>query len=259
MSYFESGYVVVNCGDVAADIQRINGLLATILSLDAGDPNFFDLVNGKFTELFQDKEEYLGFLKAFTNSPIVQAISSRTELLEHVKKCGVENPTLVTPPILHVVGNGLIINEAKVFTPAHQDVVSTKGSVGQVVVWIPLHNVDEDNFGICAIPGSHKLGLLETDPSEFGHTVKPVLIDGMKSEYLSLKQGESVIFSQYLVHQTHKIGKFRMALSFRFNDISDEAWRKRKYFVPFERIPVGKEFEDLREQPPKIVKEYFDR
>jgi ectoine hydroxylase-related dioxygenase (phytanoyl-CoA dioxygenase family) len=176
-----------------------------------------------------------------------------------VSKCGIVNPTLVTPPILHVVARDLVSNEAKVFTPPHQDVISTKGSVGQLVIWIPLHDIEENNFGINAISGSHKLGALDIDASEFGHMVKPALIDGMSSSYITLKKGDSIIFSQYLVHHTHTIGKFRMALSFRFNDISDSQWKKRKYYVPFERVPIKDEFDDSRDQAPVNVTDYFNQ
>ena len=258
MSYQELGYSVFKSSSVLADVKEINKLLAALLGLDCEDRDFFDHVHLKLTELFKDREQYFGFLKAFTNAPVVQKISASNDLLEQIKNCGIKSPTLVTPPILHVVAKDLIVSEAKVFTPAHQDVVSTKGSVGQVVVWVPLHDVNEDNFGISAINGSHRMGVLPTDQSDFGHTVKPNSITGLTFNYLTVGQGDAVVFSQYLVHHTHKIGKFRMALSFRFNDILDSDWADRKYFVPFERTPIVKKYDDGRENPPTTSQNYFN-
>ena len=256
--YFEDGYTVSQLPSVAEKLREINSLLGNLLGVNPESDKFFELVHSKLLEKFASGENYFGFLKAFTNSPIVQSISADQQLISLVKECGVQNPSLVTPPILHVVAKDLISDESKVFTPPHQDVISTKGSIGQVVVWIPLHEVSVDGYGISAIPGSHKLGILETESSGFGHTVKPSLIQGLQSRYLELNFGDTVIFSQYLVHHTHKVGDFRMALSFRFNDISDTAWVARNYFVSFERVPVKTHFEDLRDQAPVDSIEFFN-
>jgi hypothetical protein len=255
--YFEDGYTVKQLPSVAVKLKEINSLLGNLLGVDSESKELLDEVHSRLVEKFANRDNYFGFLKAFTNSPIVQSISADQELISLVKECGVKNPSLVTPPILHVVAKDLIIDESKVFTPPHQDVISTKGSIGQVVVWIPLHDVPVDGYGISAIPGSHKLGKLKTDSAGFGHTVKPSLIEGLPSKYLELSFGDTVIFSQYLVHHTHTIGNFRMALSFRFNDISDTDWAKRNYFVSFERVPVTSQFEDLRHEAPTVSIDYF--
>ena len=255
--YFEDGYTVKQLPSLAVKLKEINSLLGNLLGVNPESKELLELVHIKLVEKFTNPDNYFGFLKAFTNSPIVQSISADSQLISLVKECGVQNPSLVTPPILHVVAKDLILDESKVFTPPHQDVISTKGSIGQVVVWIPLHDVLVDGYGISAIPGSHKLGSLETDSSGFGHTVKPSLIKGLPSKYLELSFGEAVIFSQYLVHHTHTVGNFRMALSFRFNDISDADWANRNYFVSFERVPVKSQFDDLRHEAPAVSIDYF--
>ncbi len=258
MSYFKNGFEVFKSAEVLQKLHEINQHLGEILEIDSSSGDFFDNVHEELKKKFTDVDTYTGFLKAFINTPLVQSISNSTELLKYVEKCGVKRASLVTPPILHVVSNSLLINREKVFTPPHQDVVSTKGSIGQLVIWIPLHNVEQDNFGITAFSGTHKMGTLPTDYSPFGHTVKPEYYEGLDSKYLNLDMGELVIFSQYLIHKTHPVGKFRMALSFRFNDMLDEEWRKRKYFVPFERLPVTSKYEDDRDQAPKDVKDFFE-
>lgn len=255
--YFENGYLVSNLNTLKTKLAEVNGLLAELLDLDSRQQDFFKRVHEELVKKFLNRDLYFGFLKAFTNSPTVQSVSANPELLDLVKKCGIRQPSLVTPPIMHVVAKDLIVDASKVFTPPHQDVVSTKGSVGQVVVWIPLHDVELDNYGISAIVGSHKMGLLETEYSGFGHTVKSDLISNKSSKYLTLRFGDAVIFSQYLVHHTHTIGEFRMALSFRFNDMSDADWINRSYFVSFERVPVTSKFEDNRDQPPVDNSYYF--
>lgn len=215
-------------------------------------------ISGALAKMFhKSRDRYTGLLKAFANTPDILNYATGPHILELVKKCGVKRPSLVTPPILHVVSEQLIINRAKVFTPPHQDVISTKGSVGQVVVWIPLHAVKTDNYGIQAWPGSHLQGQLPTDFSDFGHTVRADLVPDQKSKYLEMEDGEICVFSQYLIHETCKSGKFRMAVSFRFNDAADPDWAARNYFSPFTRSEDKTEYQDSRQNAPISVTNYF--
>jgi hypothetical protein len=218
-----------------------------------------EVLENLLTAVFErDKEEYVGLLKGFANTPLIQSFATATCIREFAKKCGVFEPTLVTSPILHVVSEKLIINRDKVFTPPHQDVISTKGSVGQIVVWIPLHRIDSDNFGIRVNPGSHLLGTLPTAESSFGHTVDQNYLPELGPEvYLNMQKGDVCMFSQYLVHRTHEIGKFRIAISFRLNDLSDEDWRNRKYYVPFGRSTDDVKYVDERENSPTDSSSYF--
>ena len=123
----------------------------------------------------------------------------------------------------------------KVITPFHQDVTSTLGSIGQIVVWVPLHDVTRDNYPVSAVLGSHKLGILETKETEFGLGVANAKEFEDKDEAIELVCGEFLLFSSYLVHRTLNKGDFRMAVSFRFNDLSDKNWQQRNYFNPFQR------------------------
>lgn len=256
--YFQDGFIVKDLPTLREHLQEVNILLGSLLGIDPSDENFFAEVHQHLTLKFQSQDKYFGFLKAFANSPKVQSIPSNLELQSALESCGIQKPSLVTPPLLHVVAEDLIVDSEKVFTPPHQDVVSTKGAIGQAVVWIPLHDVSTDSYGITVIPGSHKLGVLETDFSRFGHTVKQVQIRGLPQQYVEAKFGEAVIFSQYLVHHTHTKGKFRMAISFRLNDMNDMNWMERNYFVPFKRVGDDSVFEDNRHIPPQNSSQYFD-
>jgi len=207
----------------------------------------------------RDKDEYTGLLKAFANSPLVQSFACLPGIVSLAKSLGVREPTLVTPPILHVVKSDLILNREKVFTPAHQDVVSTKGSVGQIVFWIPLHSIERENYGIEAWPGSHLNGQLDVDHSEFGHTVAADKVPKLNPEYLTLAKGEVVAFSQYLIHRTFTNGTFRLAVSFRFNDALDSDWSTRKYFCAFDRVPNTIQYPDSRQVAPKNSQDYFNK
>jgi hypothetical protein len=72
-----------------------------------------------------------------------------------------------------------------------------------------------------------------------------------------MKPNDLLAFSMYLVHRTLKQGKFRMAISFRFNDMADHEFAKRYYYSPFIRMVDEKEYNDNREWPPQESKNYF--
>ena len=188
------------------------------------------------THMFDnDRTKFFGLLKALASTPAIVSLSTHPDVLRAVEMCGIKNPTLVTPPILHVVSQRLMENKDKVVTPFHQDVTSTLGSVGQVVVWIPLHTVSRDNYAISATLGSHKNGILETKQSEFGLGVSDTELFENQDQVIELIRGQILLFSSYLVHRTLSHGDFRIAASFRFNDLGDESWVDRNYFNPFQR------------------------
>jgi hypothetical protein len=254
--FSDQGYKVENYLSI---IELNNNAISNLCKLlQIPESSSREQIKNELHELFKENiDRYTGLLKAFANTPDIIRYASTPDVIDLVKKCGVQNPSLVTPPILHVVSEGLILNRAKVFTPPHQDVVSTKGSVGQVVVWIPLHAIQPDNYGISAWKGSHRKGQLESSYSEFGHTVAPGLVPKEPSTYISMENGDVCVFSQYLIHETCTVGNFRMAVSFRFNDASDPAWADRKYFVPFTRTEDNFNYEDMRQIAPKSGDHYF--
>jgi hypothetical protein len=69
--YFEDGYVVENIISLRAKISEINTLLGQLLELDPESTDFFNKVHLGLENKFANRENYFGFLKAFTNSPFL--------------------------------------------------------------------------------------------------------------------------------------------------------------------------------------------
>jgi hypothetical protein len=265
--FFSDGFAVEHSIEFEELVDKAIDLLLDVTSYhsnnsnNSNNSNKLELLENSLAEVFErDAEEYVGLLKGFANTPLVQSFATSKFVCDFVKRCGVYEPALVTNPILHVVSKRLIINREKVFTPSHQDVISTKGSVGQVVVWIPLHAIESDNYGILVNPKSHLLGILPVSYSGFGHTVMDNQLSALSPEtYVEMNKGDVCMFSQYLVHRTHDVGKFRIAVSFRLNDLSDPDWRRRKFYVPFGRSVDDLDYPDKRDKPPSDPKAFFSR
>jgi len=258
--FCKDGFVIQEVAGIQELIKDCLDSLTRIASLGISEKfeTFEELGMLLERQFNRDNEVYTGILKAFANTPYVQRFATLPGIVELARSLGILEPSLVTPPILHCVKDELILNREKVFTPAHQDVVSTKGTVGQLVFWVPLHSILQDNFGIQAWPGSHLKGQRPSTYSPFGHTVSSEEIPKSDPEYLNMKKGEVLVFSQYLIHQTFKHGTFRLAISFRFNDALDQQWADRKFFNAFQRVENNEQYADLRNVPPKDCNLYFE-
>jgi phytanoyl-CoA hydroxylase len=196
-----------------------------------------------------DRDQYFGLLRAVALMPSSLALPHTSEIIEAAISLGIEVPALVTPPILHIVAPSLMATQEKVITPWHQDMWSTRGSSNQVVVWIPLHDVDQDNYPLEVLPQSHLAGLRPTHTTEFGLAVEATKEEEIASKAVELKKGECCVFSSYLVHRTSQIGVFRMAVSFRLNDLLSHEWAHRKFFNPFTRHIDSTDYRDGRQLP----------
>ena len=254
--YFKKGYAVEYSSEVSHLCQNSLELLAKILNRNSSDLN--ELEAG-LKALFRNREKYIGLLKAFASSTEILQFTTSEAIISACRNIGIKVPTLATTPVLHVVSEDLVIDYDKVFTPPHQDVVSTKGSINQCVVWIPLHKINQANYGMFFYEGSHRNGVLPTDYSSFGHTVKKEFIPANPAIYAEMVQGEFALFSKYLVHYTSNQGRFRLAVSFRFNDMEDINWQNRNFFTPFTRGYDNSSYEDGREKIDEISSEYFSQ
>jgi len=121
-------------------------------------------------------------------------------------------------------------------SPPHQDWRSMQGSLDSVVIWVPLTDIDFDGHPVEFAPGSHKLGLLETQP----HPATPEVIDHrIKDEHFTpafAKVGDAVVFSSFTVHRSREKGddtRLRMAVSFRYNNIMEHTFIERGYPNPY--------------------------
>lgn len=118
------------------------------------------------------------------------------------------------------------------FVP-HQDFPSVQGSLDGVVVWLPLVNVDRNNYPLEIIPGSHYKGVLpatennnstwETDTSQY-----------TDEDYFPLEVdvGDVVFMTLFTIHRSSQrgtAGQLRIALSTRFDNADEGTFIDRCY------------------------------
>lgn len=114
-----------------------------------------------------------------------------------------------TTPVI----NDPLDNNPTTLKALHQE-MWTGASLGQIYVWIPLANIEEDNT-LCVVPGSHLHGLL---PNRNRRVLPPegyTLEEG--TPLGGFEKGDAVFFHALLLHGTVGRGeKIRYALSYSF-------------------------------------------
>jgi ectoine hydroxylase-related dioxygenase (phytanoyl-CoA dioxygenase family) len=134
---------------------------------------------------------------------------------------------------------------------AHQDWRSMQGSLNSVVVWIPLIDINAELGALEILPGSHRHGL-RTDHIDNGFGMV-ALTDAEKQKLISVevKTGDALLFSSFLIHQSgdNVTDGPRWSCHFRYNDLEDPTFIKRKYahayiYKPIEDL-ITKDFPQL--------------
>lgn len=110
-----------------------------------------------------------------------------------------------------------------------------QGSLDGCIVWMPLVDIDENSYPLELVPGSHTMGLLETED----HPATPVVTDERISdsdfEPVLVKRGELVVISGFTVHRTGEKGdgRVRVAVSCRYNNAAEPTFVARGYASPY--------------------------
>ncbi len=135
--------------------------------------------------------------------------------------------------VVHIMADELKIPDGYFGLLPHQDYPSVQGSLDGVVVWLPLVDVDRNNYPLEVIPGSHLGGVLPatennnstwvTDDSRFGEDAYvPVEVN----------VGDVVFMSMFTVHRSScrgTPGRVRLALSTRFDNAEESTFIERCY------------------------------
>lgn len=142
--------------------------------------------------------------------------------------------------VVHIMAHELKIPDGYFGLVTHQDFPSVQGSLDGVVVWLPLVDVDKDNFPLEVIPGSHKRGLLPMRGE--GNAVREVAPDQYREEDFipaEVEVGDVIFMSMFTIHRTSTHGtpgRLRLAASTRFDNAAEQTYVARCYPTAYERM-----------------------
>ncbi len=170
----------------------------------------------------------------------LHSLSICKSVVELLNAIGLITPIISTRPVLYF--NHPKLAKEKVFykVDAHQDWRSMQGSLNSVVIWLPLIDINKDLGALEIIPGSHLQGL-KTNHIDYGFGMVEMTAEE-KSKLISVKvkQGDVLIFSSLLIHQSGEniTESPRWSCHFRYNDLDDETFKSRKYAHAYIYKPI---------------------
>ena len=141
--------------------------------------------------------------------------------------------------VAHIMAHELKIPGGYFGLVPHQDFPSVQGSLDGVIVWLPLAKVDRDNFPLEVIPGSHKRGLLPmVDNGNTSWEIRPDQYQEEDFIPVTVDVGDVIFISMFTVHRSSKNGtpgRYRLALSTRFDNGNEATFIERCYPSAYER------------------------
>ncbi len=202
--------------------------------VEAGAPA--DAFDAALVALFQaDMPRYLAAAKLTQYLPALHALGAAPTLLSLLRDLGLASPVISTRPVVHIVAEALKVPGGYHRTPPHQDWRSVQGSLDALVLWLPLSEAGPEQAPLEVVPGSHRRGLLATEPDPFGTRVARNLVADADFVPLSAGPGDVVAFSMFTVHRTglRQGAGVRWAASFRYNNLDEPGFVARCYPNPY--------------------------
>jgi phytanoyl-CoA hydroxylase len=214
-------------GVFALQIRRLLGIEVNIYN----DIHFEKLMY-KLFEL--DIDTFMNCGKQVQQLISLHKISTNPKIEEVLKNFGLKFPIISVRPSMLFNSRFLAKKEEYWRLGAHQDWRSSQGSLDSVTVWFPLINSNAAIGALQVIPGTHKLGLLESESvSYYGK-----IIEDFKNEdyqQLEFEIGDVLFFSSFLVHRSgiNITESIRWSVQLRFNNITEETFINRGFPNPF--------------------------
>jgi ectoine hydroxylase-related dioxygenase (phytanoyl-CoA dioxygenase family) len=162
----------------------------------------------------------------------ISRLAAHEQLPRVLRRAGLEHPIVSTRPEPRIDMSGDVLY----MQPWHQDWRYAQTSVNAITMWTPLHDVSRRDGAIEVIPGSHRWGILESRMLEQPRRFELVddRLQDARPELADLRLGETILFSQLLVHRSghNTSGSPRLTVQFRYADFADPYWRDNGYCTP---------------------------
>ena len=241
--YKQNGYYIANnlLGKQSQDIRQILFEIDTIvvqqlLRLDKSLSLQFSsekvVVHRHLTQLLNlDKDAYIASLKLCANLFSVMALLMTKRVVDVIKSFGLQLPVLQSHPVLHFMAGDLKIPGGYHGIGVHQDWASLQGSLDTIIVWIPFMDVNQSNFPVEFIPGSHLGGLYPGKISEHLYEIDPNFYNEKDFVPTLMSFGDVLFMSSFLLHRTSQAAStgLRIACTIRYENACEHTYVDRVY------------------------------
>jgi len=233
--YKENGYLILSGFFPEKKISKLSKEAKQILFTQVnyflyGNTYRFPYYETDIFDLMNNLQLLMWCGKAIQHLPSLHKLGLNKQLFRVLKELGLQWPTISTRPVVFFHHKKLAKSEINYKTPPHQDWASIQQSTNGVVVWLPLMDCTKKAVGpLEVVPKSHLEGCIATKMVEsFG------VVEKYKDEDfipLPAKEGDIIIFSQFLVHRSgdNRSNVIRWTANFRYSDLAEADWIKRGY------------------------------
>ena len=219
-------------------LNLIEGLLEEMIALSGHQANgsetldsLFQLAEFSLLEFLRknSKEDYLALMRALKSSLWIKQISVCPSIVTKARELlGSEHISQRGNPVLHITGDEFQLSENSLASPWHQDWPALRTSKKTIVVWLPLGGAEKEG-ALCFKVGSHKRGILQTRDIGSVYEIEPNELTDLETLQKGVNAGDAVFFDSLTAHSSKSTKSLRMALSFRFEDLSCREWEKRQF------------------------------
>ena len=241
-AYKEDGYLLVKGFFPREEIRRIRDEAKEVFvaqmrrhaivgtdalsesEFEAGMFRLFETDLATFTNCGKQAQHLISLHRLSLSEPVIQAIAA----------LGLSFPNVSTRPLLYFNSRRLAKKEVYWRLSVHQDWRSMQGSLDAIVLWVPLIDIDRSLGALEVIPGSHRMGLLDSEMSDgYGHIRTSVNLP--EPVPVEVEVGDALFFSAFLVHQsgTSTTDSIRWSCHFRYNNLEEATFVERGFPHPY--------------------------
>lgn len=165
--------------------------------------------------------------------------------------------------VVHIMAQELRIPDGYFGLIPHQDFPSVQGSLDGLVVWLPLVDVDRDNYPLEVIPGSHLAGLLPAKENSNSTWEISDARYGVEAYVpVEVNVGDVVFMSLFTVHRSSPrgdAGRLRLALSTRFDNADEGTFVDRCYPTAYVRTVHREQYVDGFPKAEQVARIFEDK
>lgn len=247
--YKDQGYTIVKGLYDPSELNRVlsdfNGIVtANLLRLGISSNTISNSLYENLQSLLAlNTDVYLSCLKHAAKLISLQKVTCNNNIQTLSAQLDLEHITTPTSPVVHVSSEKLKIPNGYFGVGEHQDWTSIQGGIKSVVVWTPFMDVDEHNFPLEIIPGSHLNGVMSGKIEANTYTVNKTLFNEQDFVRVPVEFGDAIIMSVFTLHRTaiNNSKGFRLACSMRYEDSLEQEFMARGYPCAYQRT-INREF-----------------
>lgn len=236
--FLDKGYAIVpglyGQDQTAGFINSVHSVFADAMNT-AGQPFERDgtgrVSNESLIALFQaDPQLHIACMGGVQNLVQAYEMATTPALSDAIKALGMSRPGFSTKPIFMMNNPHTSKSTAYWKMPAHQDWRSIQGSLNGLIVWVALEDITESVGPLEVIAGSHTWGLLASEKDEWYRSITDTRVHDAAFRPVSVKAGDAIIFSAFLVHRSgiNDGTDFRYSMQFRYNDLAEPSFLQRR-------------------------------